>query len=52
MEFNSNMITKDGKKMMYLIAIDVKQDCKDSEAIWEELKRRMNAVSIPIVNVD
>ena len=52
MEFKSNMITKDGKKMMYLIAIDVKQDCKDSEAIWKELKRRMNAVSIPIVRVD
>ncbi len=52
MEFDANMVTKDGKKMMYLIAIDVKQDCKDYDKIWTELKRRMKAVSVPIINVD
>ncbi len=52
MEFNSNMITKDGKKMMYLISIGVNEDCEDHDAIWSELIRRMNAVSIPIVRVD
>ncbi len=52
MEFNSNMITKDGKKMMYLISIGVNKDCEDYDAIWSELIRRMNAVSIPIVRVD
>lgn len=52
METNVNMITKDGKKMMYLISIGVKEDCEDYDAIWAELERRMNAVSIPIVRVD
>ncbi|MGN0650936.1 MAG: hypothetical protein ACI4KM_10900 [Oscillospiraceae bacterium] len=52
MEFDSNMITKDGKKMMYLISIGVNEDCEDYDAIWSELIRRMNAVSIPIVRVD
>lgn len=47
-----NMVTKDGKKMLYLISIGVKEDCKDYDAIWAELERRMNAVSIPIVRVD
>ena len=49
---NVNMITKDGKKMMYLISIGVKEDCEDYDAIWTELERRMGAVSIPIVRVD
>ena len=52
MEFDANMVTKDGKKMMYLIAIGVNKDCEDYDAIWTELLRRMNAVSIPIVRVD
>ena len=52
MEFETNMITKDGKKMMYLISIGVNKDCEDYDAIWAELIRRMNAVSIPIVRVD
>lgn len=52
MEFDANMITKDGKKMMYLISIGVNKDCEDYDAIWAELLRRMNAVSIPIVRVD
>lgn len=52
MEFDMNMVTKDGKKMMYLIAMDVKQDCEYSDLIWGELRRRMNAVSIPIIDVD
>ncbi|MCM1167589.1 MAG: hypothetical protein NC299_08465 [Lachnospiraceae bacterium] len=52
MEFNSNMVTKDGKKMMYLISIGVNKDCEDYDAIWAELERRMNAVSIPIKRVD
>ena len=52
MEFETNMITKDGKKMMYLISIGVNKDCEDYDAIWSELIRRMNAVSIPIVRVD
>ena len=52
MTYNMNFITKDGKKMMYLISIGVKKDCEDYDAIWTELNRRMNAVSIPIVNVD
>ena len=52
MEFDVNMKTKDGKKMMYLISIGVKKDCEDYDAIWTELLRRMNAVSIPIVRVD
>lgn len=46
------MKTEDGKKMMYLISIGVKKDCEDYDAIWTELLRRMNAVSIPIVRVD
>ncbi len=52
MEFNTNMITKDGKKMMYLISIRVKEDCDNYDAIWAELERRMSVVSIPIVRVD
>ena len=52
MILDTNMLTKDGKKMMYLIAIAVKEDCEFSDLIWEELIRRMNAVSIPIVRVD
>ena len=52
MEFDANMITKDGKKMMYLISIGVNKDCEDYDALWAELLRRMNAVSIPIVRVD
>ena len=52
MEFKSNMITKDGKKMMYLISIGVNKDCEYYDEIWAELLRRMNAVSIPIVRVD
>ncbi len=52
MTFDMNMVTKDGKKMMYLIAIDVKEDCEYYDEIWTELRRRMNAVSIPIVRVD
>lgn len=52
MVFNSNMITKDGKKMMYLISIGVKKDCENYDAIWAELERRMSAVSIPIIRVD
>ena len=52
MEFETNMVNKDGKKMMYLLAIGVKEDCEDYDAIWTELERRMNAVSIPIVRVD
>ena len=54
MRFEANMITKDGKKMMYLIAIGVKKDCEDYDAIWTDLKRGMNAVSksSPIVCVD
>ena len=52
MEFDTNMITKDGKKMMYLISIGVKKDSVDYDIIWAELLRRMNAVSIPIVRVD
>lgn len=46
------MITKDGKKMMYLICIDVNKGCENYDAIWAELIRRMNAVSIPIIRVD
>ena len=38
--------------MMYLISIGVNKDCEDYDAIWAELIRRMNAVSIPIVRVD
>ncbi len=49
---NANMTTKDGKKMMYLISIGVNKDCEYYDAIWAELERRMNAVSIPIVRVD
>ncbi len=52
MEFVTNMVNNDGKKMMYLIAIGVNEDCEDYDAIWAELLRRMNAVSIPIVRVD
>lgn len=52
MATNVNMTTKDGKKMMYLISIGVKEDCENYDAIWAELERRMNAVSIPIVRVD
>lgn len=52
MVFDMNMITKDGKKMMYLISIGVKEDCEDYDAIWAELERRMGAVSIPIIRVD
>lgn len=52
MVFDTNMVTKDGKKMMYLISIGVKKDCENYDAIWAELLRRMNAVSIPIVRVD
>lgn len=52
MVFDMNMITKDGKKMMYLISIGVKEDCEDYDAIWEELERIMNAMSTPIVRVD
>ncbi len=51
-EFNMNMVTKEGKKMMYLISIGVNKDCEDYDAIWAELERRMNAVSIPIIRVD
>ena len=52
MRLDTNMVTKDGKKMMYLIAIVVDENCEDYDAIWTELLRRMNAVSIPIVRVD
>lgn len=52
MATNVNMTTKDGKKMMYLISIGVKEDCEDYDAIWAELERRMSAVSIPIIRVD
>lgn len=52
MLFNSNMITKNKEKMMYLISIGFNKDCEDYDAIWSELIRRMNAVSIPIVRVD
>lgn len=52
MEFDTNMVTKDGKKMMYLISIGVNKDCEYYDAIWAELERRMNAVSIPIIRVD
>lgn len=52
MVFDTNLVTKDGKKMMYLISIGVKKDCENYDAIWTELLRRMNAVSIPIVRVD
>lgn len=52
MEFDTNMVTKDGKKMMYLISIGVNKDCEYYDAIWAELERRMNAVSIPIKRVD
>ena len=52
MKFETDMITKDGKKMMYMISIGVKEDCEDYDAIWTELERMMNAVSIPIVRVD
>ena len=52
MRFDTNMVTKDGKKMMYMISIGVKEDCEDYDAIWTELERMMNAVSIPIVRVD
>lgn len=52
MEFDTNMITKDGKKMMYLISIGVKEDCEDYDAIWTELEKRMNAISTPIARVD
>lgn len=52
MLFNLNMITKNKEKMMYLISIGVNKDCEDYDAIWSELIRRMNAVSIPIVRVD
>ena len=54
MEFDTNMITKDGKKMMYLIAIGVNEDCEDYDAIWTELERRMYAVApeAPIIRVD
>ena len=54
MEFEANMVTKDGKKMMYMISIKVKEDCEDYDAIWTELNRRMYAVepSAPIVRVD
>ena len=52
MRFEANMITKDGKKMMYLIAVGVNKDCKDYDEIWTELERRMKAVSLPIVRVD
>lgn len=54
MEFDTNMITKDGKKMMYLIAIKVNEDCEYYDAIWTELERRMYAVApeAPIVRVD
>ena len=38
--------------MMYLIHNGVKKDCEDYDAIWEELKKRMFAVSKPIVPVD
>ncbi len=51
-DFKANMLTKDGKKMMYLIHIGVKKDCEDYDAIWSGLKRRMAAVSIPIVPID
>ncbi|MBO6303178.1 MAG: hypothetical protein J6N15_12155 [Ruminiclostridium sp.] len=52
MLMDCNMVTKDGKKMMYLISLGVNKDCEDYDAIWTELKRRMAAVSIPIVRVD
>lgn len=52
MDFKPNMLTKDGKKMMYLIGIEVDKNCEDYNAIWEELKRRMTAVSIPIIPID
>ena len=52
MLMDCNMVTKDGKKMMYLISLGVNKDCEEYDAIWTELKRRMAAVSIPIVRVD
>jgi len=52
MKFDKNMVTKDGKKLMHLIYLRVKEDCEDYDAIWTELKRRMSALSIPIINVD
>lgn len=52
MVFGTDMVTKEGEKMMYLLSIGVKEDCEDYDAIWTELERRMNAVSIPIVRVD
>lgn len=52
MVFDTNMITKDGKKMMYLISIGINEKCENYDAIWAELERRMNAVSIPIMRVD
>ena len=52
MEFKANMLTKDGKKMMYLIYLGINKDCEDYEAIWSEIRRRMDAVSIPIIPVD
>ena len=52
MRFDTNMVTKDGKKMMYMISIGVNEDCEDYDAIWTELERMMNAVSIPIIRVD
>ena len=52
MLMDCNMVTKDGKKMMYLISLGVNKDCEEYDAIWAELKRRMAAVSIPIIPVD
>ena len=52
MAFKANMLTKDGKKMMYLIYIGVKENCENYTAIWSELKRRMATVSTPIIPVD
>lgn len=52
MEFTVDMKNKEGNKMLYLISIGVKKDCRDYDIIWSELLRRMNAVSIPIVRVD
>ncbi|MCM1165755.1 MAG: hypothetical protein NC401_07060 [Ruminococcus sp.] len=50
MVFDTNMATKDGRKMMYLISIGVNKDCEDYDAIWAELERRMKIVDI--VRVD
>ncbi|MBO6303180.1 MAG: hypothetical protein J6N15_12165 [Ruminiclostridium sp.] len=52
MEFKANMLTKDGKKMMYLIYLGVNKDCEDYEAVWSDLKRKMSIISEPIIPVN